>query len=86
MSNCLFCSRMSHFLEDLNITLNAGDIPALLDNEEKVEIIEKVIFSFLQFFRWCAIILCVACSLHDCDFLHIVPHLQKHHSFPTNKA
>ncbi|MGH0152118.1 UNVERIFIED_CONTAM: hypothetical protein FKN15_029859 [Acipenser sinensis] len=31
------------FLEDINMILNSGDIPNLFDNEERLEIIEKVI-------------------------------------------
>lgn len=30
------------FLEDINMILNTGDIPNLYDNEERLEIIEKV--------------------------------------------
>ena len=30
------------FLEDVNMILNTGDIPNLYDNEERLEIIEKV--------------------------------------------
>lgn len=32
------------FLEDINMLLNTADIPALYENEEKLEIIEKVFF------------------------------------------
>jgi dynein heavy chain len=30
------------FLEDVNMILNTGDIPNLYDNEDRLEIIEKV--------------------------------------------
>ena len=30
------------FLEDVNMLLNTGDIPNLYENEERLEIIEKV--------------------------------------------
>ena len=30
------------FLEDINMLLNSGDIPTLFENEERLEIIEKV--------------------------------------------
>lgn len=30
------------FLEDINMLLNSGDMPTLFENEERLEIIEKV--------------------------------------------
>ncbi len=45
------------FLEDINMLLNSGDIPSLFENEERLEIIEKVHNSDLQlllyFYRVC---------------------------------
>lgn len=36
------CLQDESFLEDINMILNTGDIPNLYDNEERLEIIEKV--------------------------------------------
>lgn len=42
MNFILFCLQDESFLEDINMILNTGDIPNLYDNEERLEIIEKV--------------------------------------------
>ena len=42
MNLILFCLQDESFLEDINMILNTGDIPNLYDNEERLEIIEKV--------------------------------------------
>ena len=40
-----FCLQDQSFLEDVNILLNSADIPNLYENEERLEIIEKVCFT-----------------------------------------
>lgn len=43
----LFCDHQikdEAFLEDINMLLNSGDIPSLFENDERLEIIEKVVF------------------------------------------
>ena len=37
------CFQDETFLEDINTILNTGDIPNLYENEERLEIIEKVL-------------------------------------------
>lgn len=42
----LFCDHQikdESFLEDINMLLNSGDVPSLFENEEKLDIIEKVL-------------------------------------------
>lgn len=49
----LFCDHQikdETFLEDINMLLNSGDIPSLFENEERLEIIEKVLFLIFDFF------------------------------------
>ena len=40
--NLCYFSQDESFLEDVNMMLNTGDIPNLYENEERLEIIEKV--------------------------------------------